>query len=159
MEQWTHHSALVRWCTYFQSDQRWRFHCHSILLHLSRVASCFVFMQKEFLIISRCSKLSACHSQGVTVAALFPVAFCFNDISTDLLCGFHPLWRGNTAFAQGQKVKGQGQHSTISDIASAVSWEGFITPLSQGRIGSSRWKVKIPRTATVYSASWTHDLN
>lgn len=107
MEQWMHHSALVHWCTYFQSDQRWRFHCHSILLHLSWVASCFVFMQKEFLIISRCSKLSACHSQGVTVAALFPIAFCFNDISIDLLYSFYPLWRGNTAFAQGQMSKGK----------------------------------------------------
>lgn len=69
--------------------------------------SCFVFMQKEFLIISRCSKLSACHSQGVTVAALFPIAFSFNDISTDLSCSFYPLWRGNTAFSQGQRSKGK----------------------------------------------------
>lgn len=112
-------------------------------------------MQKEFLIISRCSKLSACRSQGVTVEALFPVSFYFNDISTDLSSSFV---RRKYCFCTGAKVKGQGQCGTISDIVNAVSWEHFITALSQERISSSRWKVKISHTPRVNSSLWTHNL-
>lgn len=49
--------------------------------------------------------MSVCHSQEVTVAAVFPDSFYFCDISTHLSSVCFPLWVGSTAFAQRSKGK------------------------------------------------------